>query len=232
MCGRFTLRTPTPVLIQQFQLGLFAPLPPRYNIAPTQPIAVVRQLGPGEPRQLDTLRWGLIPSWAKDPAIGNRMINARAETVAEKPAYRAAFRQRRCLVLADGFYEWQKSPAGKQPYYIRLADDRPFAFAGLWERWQDKTLKDAPIIESCTVITTDANRLVQPIHDRMPAILAPEDYAHWLDPHVAAAEQLTPLLRPYPAEEMTTYPVSPLVNRPTSDSPECIKPQPEQRSLF
>ena len=220
------------MLIQQFQLGMVGQLPLRFNIAPTQPIAAVRQLGPGEPRQLDALRWGLIPSWAKDPAIGNRMINARAETLAEKPAYRAAYRQRRCLVLADGFYEWQKTASGKQPYYIRLADDRPFAFAGLWERWQDKTLKDAPVLESCTIITTDANQLVQPIHDRMPVILAPEDYEQWLDPSLDAAEQLAPLLRSYPAEKMTAYPVSSLVNRPTNDSPECIQPQQEQRSLF
>ena len=168
------------------------------------------------------LHWGLIPSWAKDPKMGAKLINARAETVAEKPAFRTAFRQRRCLVLADGFYEWQtqENKKQKQPYYIRLNDWQPFAFAGLWERWQDA---EGEVIESCTLLTTEANELMCPIHNRMPVILDPKDYDVWLDPEVKQADVLQSLLHPYASEKMTAYPVSKAVNKPSNDTAECIE---------
>ncbi|MFH1923901.1 MAG: SOS response-associated peptidase [Planctomycetota bacterium] len=223
MCGRFTLRAPASVVAAQFGLFEMPPFAPRFNVAPTQPVAVVRCAfdEPKPRRELAWLRWGLIPSWAKDPAIGNRMINARAETVAEKPAYRAAFRQRRCLVVADGFYEWQRLGARKQPYFIRMRDDRPFAFAGLWESWQGP--EQGPV-ESCTLLTTEPNELLEPIHNRMPVILAADDYQQWLDPAVRKPEMLEPLLRPFPAERMIADPVSTYVNSPTRDDPRCIDP--------
>ncbi|MDZ7615600.1 MAG: SOS response-associated peptidase, partial [Patescibacteria group bacterium] len=159
------------------------------------------------------------PHWAKDPAIAARMINARAETVAEKPAYRAAFRRRRCLVPADGFYEWRKEGGRKQPYFIRMRDDRLFAFAALWESWEGP---DHSYLESCTLLTTEPNPLIRPIHDRMPVILPPEAYGAWLDPAVQDAARLLPLLGSYPPEQMHAQPVSPLVNNPRTDSAECL----------
>jgi putative SOS response-associated peptidase YedK len=222
MCGRFTLRAPASVVAEQFALFELPPFAPRFNIAPSQPVPVVR-LVPEQPqpqRELVWLRWGLIPSWAKDPAIGNRLINARAESVAEKPAFRAALRRRRCLVAADGFYEWQRTGKRKQPYFIRLRDDRPFAFAGLWESWEGP---DASEIESCTLLTTEPNELLRPIHNRMPVILPTDDYQRWLDPAVGKPEQLVPLLCPYPAGEMTADPVSTFVNSPANEGPQCIE---------
>jgi len=230
MCGRFTLRTPSNVLLEQFLLSVEPELAPRYNIAPTQPVAVVRLDPHREGRQLAMLRWGLIPSWAKDPAMGNRMINARGETVAEKPAFRSAFKRRRCLVLADGYYEWQKRGREKQPYHIRLRDDRPFAFAGLWETW--KGVADGPLtgpIESCTIITMAANELTREIHDRMPVILHPKDHDLWLDPAVQDRDRLTPLLRPFDSDRMIAEPVSSHVNNPRNDDPRCVA---VQRPLF
>jgi putative SOS response-associated peptidase YedK len=165
------------------------------------------------------LRWGLIPSWANDPEIGNRMINARAETVAEKPSYRKAFKKSRCLILADGFYEWQKTDSGKQPFHIRMQDGSPFAFAGLWESW-DK----GDGLRSCTIITTDANDLVGEVHNRMPVILHPEDYEMWLDPDFDEREPLTTLLKPFPAEAMETYMVSRRVNKPSNNEPGVVEP--------
>jgi putative SOS response-associated peptidase YedK len=223
MCGRFTLRVPASVVAEQFALFEVPPFTARFNIAPSQPVPVIR-LVPDESapqRQLVWLRWGLIPSWAKDKTIGNRLINARAETVAEKPSFRAALRRRRCLVAADGFYEWQREGKRKQPYYIRLRDDRPFAFAGLWEAWEGA---DATAVESCTLLTTSANELMRPIHDRMPVILAADAYGPWLDAALQKPEQVLPLLQPYPSEAMIAYPVSTLVNSPASDVPQCIAP--------
>jgi putative SOS response-associated peptidase YedK len=167
------------------------------------------------------LHWGLIPSWAKDRKMGSKLINARAETVAEKPAFRSAFRKRRCLVVADGFYEWQQqeNKKQKQPFYFRLSDGEPFAFAGLWEHWQDTTGEE---IESCTLLTTEANDLMHPIHNRMPVILEPKNYDLWLDSEATKPELLQPLLHPYPPEEMTAYPVSTAVNKPANDNAECI----------
>jgi len=220
MCGRFTLRAPASLVAEQFALFEMAPFAPRFNIAPSQPVAVVRLL-PDEPeRQLAWLRWGLIPSWATDPAIGNRMINARAETVAEKPAFRAALRRRRCLVIADGFYEWQKTGGKKQPHFIHMRDDRPFAFAGLWESWEGA---DHSVVESCTLLTTEPNQLLAPIHNRMPVILAPERYHQWLDPGVGDPDRLRPLLAPYPADRMGAYPITTYVNSPANDGPRCIE---------
>jgi putative SOS response-associated peptidase YedK len=223
MCGRFTLRAPASVVAEQFALFEVPPFAPRFNIAPSQPVPVVR-LTPGRAgngRELVWLRWGLIPAWAKDAAIGNRLINARAETVAEKPAFLSALRRRRCLVAADGFYEWQRTGQRKQPYFIRLRDDRPFAFAGLWESWEGP---DSSQLESCTLLTTEANELMRPIHDRMPVILPADGYRAWLDPTVEQPEQLLPLLRPYPAEELTAEAVSTFVNSPAHEGPECIAP--------
>ncbi len=222
MCGRFTLITPVPILAELF---LFpeppqVPPPPRYNVAPTQAVAAVRAVSGPDDRELVWLRWGLVPPWADDPAIGNRLINGRAETAATKPAFRSAFRQRRCLIPADGFYEWQRIGGKKQPYYFRRRDGRPFAFAGLWEHWQGP---QGPL-ESCTLLTTEANDLVRPVHERMPVILEPGAYERWLDPAVHEPELLQPLLHPLPGEAMTAYPVSPTVNNPRNESPRCIEP--------
>ena len=167
----------------------------RYNIAPTQAVAIVQIAAGTSVRRWQMVRWGLIPSWAKDASIGNRMINARGETLADKPAFRAAFRRRRCLVPADGYFEWQKTGSVKQPYYIRLCDDRPFAMAGLWESWLNPTTNEP--LQSCTIITTQANQLTQPIHDRMPVILDAADYELWLDPQLQDPERLGALLRPF-----------------------------------
>lgn len=224
MCGRFTLRTPLNLLVEQLMLD-FAPgeLPPRYNIAPTQPVAVVRQADDGQSR-MDFLRWGLVPSWAKDTAISNRLINARAETVAEKPAFRAAFKRRRCLVPTDGYFEWQAQGKAKQPYLIDMQNGEPFAFAGLWESWQ---APDGSPLETFTLITTDANETTRPIHDRMPVILSPEAHAMWLDGDFAARQPLLDLLVPFEAEPMRTTPVSRHVNNPRNDDPECVAVQKE-----
>jgi putative SOS response-associated peptidase YedK len=221
MCGRFTLRTPANIIARHFALLEFPPFEARFNIAPSQPVAVVR-LRPKAPaaREAVWMRWGLIPSWAEDPSIGNRMINARSETVAEKSAFRTALRRRRCLVVADGFYEWKRAGARKQPYFFHMRDDGPFAFAGLWETWE---AFNHAAVESCTLLTTEANALVREVHDRMPVILAAEDYARWLDPAVESPQALIPLLRPYSADAMTSYPVSAKVNSPTTDDPSCVE---------
>lgn len=231
MCGRFTLTTPAQRLAGQFELsGELPEITPSYNIAPAQEIAVVAANSEGE-RKLRRLHWGLVPRWSKDPEIGSRMINARAETVAEKNSFKSAFKKRRCLILADGFYEWRRSeksqsgPGPKQPYYIRLETGSPYAFAGLWEHWEGEDDRgNERTINSTTIITTGANELVGEIHDRMPVILSPESYATWLDTTIQDAEELMPLLEPYPSDQMQAYPVSTHVNRPANDDPECIKP--------
>ncbi len=199
------------------------PFAPRFNIAPSQTVAGLRLSAPGQPRQLCALRWGLIPSWSKDLLIGYKMINARSETVDTKPSFRQAFKFRRCLILADGYYEWQKVPATtqKQPYHIRLQDDGPFAFAGLWETWQSG---DGSALESCTIITTEANELTRHLHPRMPVILPPDAYDSWLDPASQDPTELKALLSPYPADQMTVSPVSTLVNNPRNDQPQCLVP--------
>jgi putative SOS response-associated peptidase YedK len=202
--------------------GALANIPPRYNVAPTQDAPVVRLRADGE-RAIAMLRWGLVPAWSEGPDSGYRMINARAETVATKPAFRGAFRRRRCLVPADGFYEWRKEGARKQPYRIRLRGGGPFAFAGLWERWSPER-GDAEVIESFTIVVTDANALLEPIHERMPVILAQSDYGAWLDVQGTEPEAAQALLRPYPPDQMEAYPVSLRVNSPRNDDPECIAP--------
>jgi putative SOS response-associated peptidase YedK len=216
MCGRFTQAADGEIIFKVFALPEPPAMPPRYNIAPTQDVAAVRAVDGG--RRLAMLHWGLIPSWAKERAMGARMINARAETLAEKPAFRSAFRARRCLIVADGFYEWQKVGGRKQPYFIRFRDGRPFGFAGLWERWHRE---GEEAVESCTIVTTEANELLAPIHDRMPVIVEPEQFALWLDPSVSDINRVAGLLRPFSAGAMEAYPVSFLVNNPANDAPAC-----------
>ena len=221
MCGRFTLFEADNILSKEFGVSGIPPLSPRYNISPSQPVAAVRAAPAGSGRELALLRWGLIPSWSKDPAIGNRLINARAETAREKPSFRNAFRRHRCLIPTNGFYEWQRQERGKQPYFVRMRDDRLFAFAGLWDRWESP---DKGLIETCTILTTAANAVLAPIHDRMPVILPPAEYARWLDPGLLDTDSLGPLLVPFPAEDMLALPVSPRVNAPTVDDEKCMAP--------
>jgi putative SOS response-associated peptidase YedK len=228
MCGRFTLRTPTPVLVRTFRLHAAPELTPRYNIAPTQQVAVVRHRSDSTSRELVPMHWGLIPSWAKDPSIGGRLINARCETAATKPSFRAAFRRRRCLIAADGYYEWKKVGRQKQPYYIRLRDERPFGMAGLWEAWRGSGESD-PALLSCTVLTTDANSLTRDLHDRMPVILPEHDWDLWLDSTCEDPAEVAPLLGPYDSGEMQLQPVSRYVNNARHEGPECVA---AERELF
>lgn len=222
VCGRFTLSAPSDELAAIFELEGEIAASPRYNIAPTQQVLAVRVPQANAPRQPCLLRWGLVPAWARDLEMSARLINARAETVFEKPSFRDAFKQRRCLVLADGFYEWQKAGKRKQPYYFQMSNKRPFALAGLWERWEKG---DAPV-ESCTLITTAANATVRPVHDRMPVILEPGDYDAWLDPSNRDVEVVRALLRAYPADAMRAAPVGLGVNNPKKDDPSCVAPLP------
>lgn len=218
MCGRFALIVDASVLADVFHVDPPCELAPRFNIAPTQQVFIVRS-GNGSSRQCAVVRWGLVPSWAKDPSVGARMINARGETIAEKPSFRSAVKSRRCLLPASGFFEWVRRDGAKQPYFIRFTDGRVFAFAGLWERW---TPSDGEPLETCTIITTVPNELVAGLHDRMPVIVPPERYDEWLAPKALAMEQLQEILSPHPAAGMETYPVSTHVNRPGNDGPECI----------
>jgi putative SOS response-associated peptidase YedK len=193
---------------------------PRFNIAPSQPVLAIPN---DDKATADFFVWGLIPLWAKDPAIGNRLINARGETLAEKPSFRGSYRHKRCLILADGFYEWKAFGARKTktPYFIHMRDRKPFAMAGLWDHWESP---DGSSIQSCTIITTAPNELMQSIHDRMPAILHPRDYDRWLNPSPQTPESLQPLLKPFSADAMSAYPVSALVNKVTNDAPELVVP--------
>lgn len=221
MCGRFTLTADPNDLREAFPwLNIPQPLQARYNIAPSQPVAVVANDGK---QTLDYFAWGLVPSWAKDPSIGSRMINARAETLVEKPSYRNAFRRRRCLIPADGFYEWMQQPGSKAktPMLIRMQSGKPFAFGGLWELWNSP---DGSQILSCAIITTAPNPLMAAIHNRMPLILPETAYDAWLDPGEARGDALQALLQPYPPQEMEAFPVSTLVNSPANDVPDCVRP--------
>ncbi|MBN1659050.1 MAG: SOS response-associated peptidase [Anaerolineae bacterium] len=227
MCGRFTLATPVEDLVKQFSIAEVAGIEARYNIAPSQAVAAVREEKDKGGRELVWLQWGLVPFWADDPKIGFKMINARAETVDRSNAFRYAFQRRRCLVLADGFYEWRTEEGQKQPYYIQMEDGRPFGFAGLWEAWKDEEKDRA--LESCTIITTNANELVRPVHPRMPAILHPDNYDLWLDMDAKDTACLKEMvLRPFPPEEMTIYRVSRRVNRPDQEGRELIEPMPAE----
>ncbi len=219
MCGRYTLRSNPSQIASTFGLDSVPELPSRYNIAPTQDVAAVRLSHESDGREWVLLHWGLIPSWAKEAKIGHRMINARAETIAEKPSFRSAFTKRRCLIVADGFYEWQKVDGNKQPYFIHRADDEPFAFAGLWEHWNAKGEE----IQSCTIITTAANALMEPIHDRMPVILGNKDWPTWLDVEFKDKDLLKGLLKPCDPDVLDAYPISTLVNNPGNDVAKCIE---------
>ncbi|MCG8348455.1 MAG: SOS response-associated peptidase [Chloroflexales bacterium] len=218
MCGRYSLQASGAAVAEQFQLIEVPELTPRYNIAPTQPVAVVRASANGN--TLHMLRWGLIPSWSKDSSASARMINARSETAAEKPSFRAAFKQRRCLIPANGFFEWQGKGRQKQPFYFQLDDSQLFAFAGLWEGWKGPD----GLVETCTILTTSANDLLQPIHDRMPVIIDPANYGLWLDSSLHDPDPLQDLFQPYPAAAMRAYPVSTVVNKPANETPQCIAP--------
>ncbi|NJS09543.1 MAG: SOS response-associated peptidase [Microcoleus sp. CSU_2_2] len=220
MCGRFTLNTSAKIIAEFFKLSEVPDIKPRYNIAPTQSVATVTVDGEKMQRQFQFMRWGLIPSWAKDLKIGSHTINARSETVAEKPAFRSAIKHRRCLIIADGFYEWQPQGKKKQPYYFQMANNEPFAIAGLWENWRSP---EGENIVSCSIITTAANETVQPVHDRMPVILPSGDWEQWLDPSINNSQQVLPLLKPYDPAAMKANAVSAIVNNPTRESPECIQ---------
>ncbi len=219
MCGRYALFATREQVAERFGLAEVPRLEARYNVAPTQAVLAVRVAGSG--REPVWLRWGLIPSWASDPSIGHKLLNARAETVASKPSFRSAFRQRRCLLPASGFYEWRKAGRGrKQPYFIRLREAGLFAFAGLWEHWRDPQGAE---VESCTIVTTEANEVLRPLHDRMPVILDSAAEARWLDPH-ATTDALQALLAPYPAERMEASPVDAWVSDPKHEGPRCLEP--------
>jgi putative SOS response-associated peptidase YedK len=227
MCGRFTIRTLASDIARQFGLLTVDELRPRFNVAPTQNVVAIREREAPAGRELVELRWGLVPTWADDPSIGSRMINARSETVATKPAYRDAYRQRRCLIPADGFYEWDGYGRNKQPFFIYLRNETPFAFAGLWESWSRGSLR----METCTIVTIAANDLLRPLHERMPVIIDPADYDAWLDPREQDHERLSRLMQTYPDSEMRTRPVSRWVNSAAHEGPECLAP-PESRLLF
>lgn len=221
MCGRFTLTVNPADLKDAFEGYIFPPkFSPRFNIAPSQPVLTIPNDGNNV---ADFFIWGLIPMWAKDPSIGNRLINARGETIAEKPSFRGSFKHKRCLILADGFYEW-KSIAGqktKTPYFIHMKDRKPFAFAGLWDTWESP---DGSSVKTCTIITTEPNDLMKSLHNRMPVILYPRDYGKWLEPSPQTPDNLLPLIKPFPADDMSAYPVSTLVNKPDNDTPELVVP--------
>ncbi len=203
-----------------YRLTSMPDLSPRYNIAPSQQTAVIRQQNGGD-RELTSLQWGLIPSWSKDPAIGYKMINARSETVHEKPSFKQAFHARRCIIPASGFYEWQKAGKEKIPHYIQLRDGDIMSLAGLWERWKSPEGKE---LETCTILTTAANSLVKKLHDRMPVILHRAEFEIWLDRDIDDVSRLTELFHPYPSDQLEEYVVTKDVNSPTNDSPACIIP--------
>jgi putative SOS response-associated peptidase YedK len=217
MCGRTTLTITPDDLERTFGFPVPSGYRPRYNISPGQEVLAVADAGGGP--SFGWYRWGLVPFWAKESSIGSRMINARGETVANKPAYRASFGKRRCLLVVDGFYEWRATPEGKRPHRIRLASGEPFTLAGIWDRWTH----EPEHLETCASITTTANTLMAPIHDRMPVIVSPADRASWLAGETPRSE-LEALLKPYAGDDLVAYEVSTLVNRPINDTPECVEP--------
>lgn len=220
MCGRFIRTTPIERYSALFSASGSVELKASYNIAPSSQILLARNNAKGG-RELVALKWGLVPSWSKEPKTEYSTINARAETIEEKPTFRNAFRSRRCLIASDGFIEWQKKSDGtKQPYFIGLADQKPFAFAGIWERWE----REGQILESCAIIVTQANDLMKPIHDRMPVILSPEFYDAWMNPKETPSSNLKSLLLPYPSDRMKAYPISTVINSPLNDNSDLILP--------
>ncbi|MDJ0773558.1 MAG: SOS response-associated peptidase [Mastigocoleus sp. MO_167.B18] len=221
MCGRFTLSATPEAIAEEFNIKNIPDFKPTYNVAPTQNVLAVLNEEKTLQHQFKKLRWGLIPSWAKDFSIAARLINARSETVAEKPAFRSPYKRRRCLVVADGFFEWKKQKDKKQPFYFELQNKHPFAFAGLWEKWNSPQGEE---IKSCTILTVAANQLLQQYHHRMPLILKQQDYDLWLDPLIQTPDLLQHLLSPYPAEDMKSYKVSSLVNNPKHNTYQCIEP--------
>jgi putative SOS response-associated peptidase YedK len=221
MCGRFTLTVDPSELQDTFNNYNFpSRFGPRFNIAPSQPVLAIPN---DDANTADFFIWGLIPMWAKDPSIGSRLINARGETIAEKPSFRGSFKHKRCLILADGFYEWKSigNRKTKTPYFIYMKDRKPFAFAGLWDSWESP---DGSSVKTCTIITTTPNELMRSLHDRMPVILHPRDYAKWLEASSQTPENLLSLIKPYPADDMSAHPVSTLVNKPANDTPELVVP--------
>ena len=222
MCGRFVGYRKLAQYLEYFPIDVAdAELSPNYNVAPTQEIPVIVRYD--DVNHLDKYRWGLVPFWAKDPSIGNRMINARSETAATKPSFRTAFKKRRCLIPADGFYEWKGTKGAKQPMFLTLPDNSPMAFAGLWEIWDDKEKADTPY-RSCTILTRQASESVIPIHDRMPVILKPEVYDFWLDPANEDVDSLVGIIQNQVRTELVSVPVSKLVNSAKNNGPENIEP--------
>ena len=233
MCGRYRLSRRKQLIAEYFETDNEVDWEPRYNIAPSQQVGIIRQ-DPSRPERYFSLaRWGLIPSWASDASIGSKTINARSETVLSKPAFRDAFSSRRCLLPADGFFEWRRSGREKQPFHFGMQDDSLFAFAGLWDRWSDPA---GAVIESCSILTTTPNSLLADMHDRMPAILRPEHYDLWLDPGFKDVKALAEFLAPFDAGKMRRFPVSTRINAVTNDDPDCVVPMPSslpaQSALF
>ena len=233
MCGRLTLRTPTSALTALFSGLSFPQRTFRFNICPTQPLLCVRQ-GKSLPLEVVELRWGLIPAWTKNTKVGTGLINARSETASSKPSFRDAFQDRRCLIIADGFFEWKKTGAAKQPFYICRKDQQPFCLAGLWESWQHEKNPSHSPVQTCTVLTTSANDLMAPIHDRMPVVLAPDQHENWLNQSNRLVDTIQPMMSPLHTDSLQAYPVSTFVNRPSNDSKECIarSNQSAQQNLF
>ena len=227
MCGRFSMFSHVKTIEERFKVEEILTRPePRYNIAPMQKIPVIVQR---EKRQLTEMRWGLIPSWAKDAKIGNRLINARQETVATKPSFRSAFKKRRCLILADSFFEWRKSGSVKTPMLIRLKSEEPFTMAGLYEYWK---MKSGKMLESCTIVTTEANEFLQPIHKRMPVILRPENEERWMNPDLQEPSEITKLLDPVDQDLLETYEISTFVNSPKNQGEQVIRAMDFQETLL
>ncbi len=224
MCGRFAQKTKPKNLAKKFQIVLkvgLESIKPRFNIAPSSLVPCIRVPFNETKPVMETLKWGLVPSWAKDPAIGFKLANARAETMAEKPSFRSAFKKQRCLVPADGFYEWDQKTKPKQPFYFYMKNEEPFCLAGLWEFWKPKDGKGEPI-QSFTLITTEANSILAPVHDRMPVILEEKDFEAWLDPRNQDVEKLKQFLKPFPASQMASYPVSLYMSNTRNEGPQCL----------
>ena len=231
MCGRFARFSPAHIFRMLFELEEFLDLEPQYNIAPGQEIHAVRGIVIRDNQQRNAttttsfskevapFQWGLIPFWSKDPKIGVKMINARSETITEKPAYREPLKKHRCLIPIDGFYEWQKRKDGKQPYFIRMNDKKPFALGGIWDKW---TSPQGKIVESCSILTTTPNDIVKSIHNRMPVIIDPKDFDLWLDPTIKEPEEIKHLFTPYKASAMEAYPITNFVNSPKNQGEKCI----------